>query len=400
MSDSCSLYAVFARLFRGVVRQVGVVWQASLVRPVFVLCLICVTCLVASPTGAAAQLSASSSAGKILVGYADDPIISLIESDGSNRQDFDLVKPAISATLAYDQGPNTTAFVIVAEKSDAGTLSGFNIRNAERVWTKDLGLNVVHLAYAGRGRVAVYSKRGDIRIISVADGRILNSFSLEGSLRLAAAHPKEGGAETFLSLAYPFKGRRTVGVLEHRTDQNPGTTTEETVDTFTIPNRARRLAISPSLGIAVAQVIGLNGFIVRDLRSGSDPSEVEHKTSIGLPSLITELGFLDFDGFNSCKGVTILARAKQVWSTCGHNLNVHSVESNSFPEIAHMRMPEKGESISVSPDGSEAFIVFPDTDEILVVDAASRQFVRRFTVGDEPRFVLALPKTSAGPGNE
>jgi DNA-binding beta-propeller fold protein YncE len=137
-------------------------------------------------------------------------------------------------------------------------------------------------------------------------------------------------------------------------------------------------------------VDGLNGFQVADVRRRQVVATVEHRTPLGWILVHPRLGWAGPAGFQRCHGLAIRPDQREIWSACGASVTIHEIEGASYSEVARIELDDEAYWLTFSPDGRWALVALADADQVVAVDAASREIVARFPAGAGPKRNLVV----------
>ncbi|MEO1015369.1 MAG: hypothetical protein AAFX08_09320 [Pseudomonadota bacterium] len=301
--------------------------------------------------------------------------------------------PRTVTRLKFDAQPidlavsKTDHLAFVALEGANGPLIAYDAVSAQAVWRAEAGvaLQEIDLAAGPDGGVALAAiGERSIILFDIATGRRIAQSQLPGKAKMIAANgPRRRAAIAGVG------GSRRIGVFDLSTIDGARETASPSGG-MSFGGGLTRQAAAPRRGLVIGQIDGLNGFEVGDVLEPSDVRRVKHDKSLGLPSLIKALGFLNTDGFSRCHGVAVNKDESEVWATCGKNLNVHTLETPGYPPAAYMRLPSRGLWVTFSSDGARAYVSMPDENAILIVDAASKQFIETILVGEDPVRAVAV----------
>ena len=159
-------------------------------------------------------------------------------------------------------------------------------------------------------------------------------------------------------------------------------------------------ALLNNLNYFFQHVDGLIGFEVAHIPSRSHVARISHSETLGFFTGINRLGWLDQDGFHRCHGLGIRPSQTEIWSTCGHNLFIHSLtnlpnepsqgQSLSLPETHHIPLKDDGYWLTFSPDDRFAFVALRDAGEIAMIDTQSKLIITHLKAGVKPKRNLVL----------
>lgn len=144
-------------------------------------------------------------------------------------------------------------------------------------------------------------------------------------------------------------------------------------------------ALSFSRNLFFQHVDGLNGFEVAELETNTVIARVKHNRGLGIPVLPRQLGYLGFSGLSRCHGLSVRPGDEEIWSVCGRNVAIHSIDDRQFPEVFHIELPGKGYWLTFSPSGEFAFIALAGKSEIAVIDTATRNIIHTLIAGAHPK---------------
>ena len=194
--------------------------------------------------------------------------------------------------------------------------------------------------------------------------------------------PSPDGTRVYLS---PMGAPRAVTSV----DPNDG---HKVVGEIQFSASVRPPAIAPSRNLFFQHIDGLNGFEVADLTRNEVIARVEHSAGLGLPVYPRLLGFLSLTGLSRCHGLAVRPGDNEVWSVCGQNMTIHTINNRDMQEIAHITLPAKGYWLTFSPNGKTAFVALSSASEVAVIDADLRQLVETVVAGASPKRNLVVPR--------
>ncbi len=298
-----------------------------------------------------------------------------------------------TARLQFEARPvalaavDAAGLVFVALAGDEGAIVAYDAASLKELWRAEAGVSLREIDIAADpagGAMLVALGKQTLVSLNPASGKEIGRSKVHASAKMVST----GADRSFAAIA-GYGGSRKVGIfdLSRRAaadDEAPSG------GVISFGGGLARQAAAPRRGLIIGQLDGLNGFEVGDLSNPSGVRRVKHDNSLGLPSLIKELGFLNLDGFSRCYGLAVNGDETEVWATCGKNLNVHSLVETGYPQIAHMKLPSRGLWAAFSPDGARAYVSLSDEDAVLVIDAASKQFIETIPVGDDPVRAVAV----------
>ena len=146
-------------------------------------------------------------------------------------------------------------------------------------------------------------------------------------------------------------------------------------------------------------VDGLNGFQVADVDRREVIATVEHGSPLGWFLAHPKFGWLGPSGLQRCHGLAIRPDQREIWSACGASVTVHDIAESSYPELVRVPLESKAYWLSFSPEGRWAFVALSETDEVAMIDTASRRVVAHLSAGAAPKRNLVIeldPGAGAG----
>ena len=157
--------------------------------------------------------------------------------------------------------------------------------------------------------------------------------------------------------------------------------------------QVRPLDLSRDGQLLFRQVDGVNGFRVADTARGAVVKTVRHSTGLGwfrpvrklMNWVSLRLGAGKMFDLAHCHGLAVRPDQNEVWSTCGHNLNIHSLDRDNYAETGHLQLSGTGYWLSFSPDNRYAAAALADRDQVAVVDTREKRIVRLLAVGHRPK---------------
>lgn len=173
----------------------------------------------------------------------------------------------------------------------------------------------------------------------------------------------------------------------------------EVVDTLSFSDSVRPPALAADHDLFFQHVDGLNGFEVAELNSKEVFARVKHSVPLEGLLFTKKTGWLSRRGFQRCHGLGVRPDEKEVWSTCGHHLNIHSLDEG-FDGIASLDMPGKGYWLTFTPDSAYGLIALSDQGQVAMVDAKEKIIVDTFTVGDCPKRNLVIEVEGSASGRQ
>ncbi|MBI1393249.1 MAG: hypothetical protein GC152_10965 [Alphaproteobacteria bacterium] len=317
------------------------------------------------------------------------PAALVVVSDNATAAFFDAMTGEAFSNVAFEAKPvdivGYKQSVIVALDGGQGDILALSALNGGEIWRTTVGFEIAGLTTSADGQIIAAGANGGFARLGAATGGRLSGGKLPFRPGILAHADTRGRI-----VMSPRSARSRVASLNPNASEHLDPSDLAMID---FGGGIVKMAVAEKHGLIFAQVNGYNGFKVAEADGDGDVRRVKHERSLGLPSLIREFGFLDFNGFNRCEGLAVRPGEREVWSTCGKNLNVHLIEKGDFPAKGHMRMPGKGSWISFAPDGAQAFVTVPDDNAILVVDAGSLQFIRTIEIDRDPERTIVIPLT-------
>ena len=157
--------------------------------------------------------------------------------------------------------------------------------------------------------------------------------------------------------------------------------------------QVRPLDVSRDGQLLFQQVDGVFGFKVADTTQRAVLTEVQHSTSVewfhSAKKLINRVsrrfGFEKPFTLPYCHGLGVRPDQKEVWATCGSNLNIHNLDRGNYGETAHLNLDGTGYWLSFSPDSRYAAVALADLDQVAIVDTHDKRIVRLLAVGNRPK---------------
>jgi DNA-binding beta-propeller fold protein YncE len=224
-------------------------------------------------------------------------------------------------------------------------------------------------------------KHGEYWVVDTASGATVKKISTGG--RPHNAKPSSDGRYMYLSPLGRPDGVTVVDVAAgHRV-------------TGFIPfgGQVRPLDLSRDGQLLFQQVDGVNGFRVADTERGAVVKTVRHSTGLGwfqpvqrlMNRVSRRLGYGKMFELAHCHGLAVRPDQKEVWATCGHNLNIHSLDRDNYAETGYLQLSGTGYWLSFSPDSRYAAVALADRDQVAVVDTREKRIVRLLAVGHRPK---------------
>ncbi|MCG6867010.1 MAG: YncE family protein [Thiogranum sp.] len=224
-------------------------------------------------------------------------------------------------------------------------------------------------------------KNGEYWVVDTGSGTTVKKISTGGRPHNAKA--SSDGRHTYLS---PLGNPHGVTVVDVAAGHRA---------TGFIPfgGQVRPLDLSRDGQLLFQQVDGVNGFRVADIEQSTVIKTVRHSIGLGwfrpvqklMNRVSLRLGYGKMFDLVHCHGLAVRPDQKEVWSTCGHNLSVHSLDHDNYAETAHLQLGGTGYWLSFAPDGRYAAVALSDRDQVAIVDAREKRIVRLLPVGHGPR---------------
>lgn len=283
--------------------------------------------------------------------------------------------------IAHVPGDDTIYVSLERNGEEAGELLWVNAETYEIEHRLIVGPEPHAIAVTLDGRwVYVPCRDGHYWVIDASRRKIVAKIETGGRPHNTTAAPD--GSLVYLS---PMGPQNRVTIVDPNKDH-------AVVGGITFSGSVRPPAIAPLRDLFFQHVDGLNGFEVADLEGLRVVARVEHSVGLGMLMVPNKIGFLGFSGLSRCHGLAVRPGDGEIWSVCGVNATIHSIENSVFPEIGHIRLPSKGYWMTFSPDGALAFIALADTSQVAVVDAQTRMVITMLNAGTHPKRNLVISK--------
>lgn len=137
-----------------------------------------------------------------------------------------------------------------------------------------------------------------------------------------------------------------------------------------------------------------------DVKRREVVATAEHRTPLGWFLVHRTLGWLGPAGLQRCHGLAIRPDQREIWSTCGASVTIHEIEGSAYAELARIDLASKAYWLAFSPDSRWALAALAQTDQVAVVDTASRRVVAHLPAGAGPKrsLVIELPPVAETSG--
>ena len=174
----------------------------------------------------------------------------------------------------------------------------------------------------------------------------------------------------------------------------------QVVGTIEFSDSLRPPALMANQQYYFQHVDGLNGFEVANIPKREVTARIHHNNTLGYFTGIKRLGWINADGLHRCHGLAIRRNQSEIWSTCGHHLNIHSLtghtleknqqENFTYPETHHINLKDDGYWLTFSPNDRFAFIALRDANEVVMIDTTSKETITHLIVGEKPKRNLVI----------
>lgn len=324
-----------------------------------------------------------------LIGHADvDQFLWQTNSQGNDIHiftlpRFELVKrvevgPQPHGIAAPDNG-NVVFVSVEANDNKNGELLWINPRSFEIEHRLPVGREPHAIATTPDGKwVYVPCRDGHYWVVDATAKKVVKRVHTGG--RPHNTQASRDGRFMYLSPMGDPKGVTVVDVLAGH----------EIVGFIPFSESVRPPALSADGRLLFQQVDTLNGFEVADTQRHKVIATVKHSSNLGWLMPVRQLGYMTFDGFKRCHGLSIRPDQQEVWSVCAEYLAIHRLETPTFPEAALLELAGKGYWLTFSSDSRYAFVALSDQDRVAVIDTATRKVTRYLPVGSAPKRNLVL----------
>lgn len=174
----------------------------------------------------------------------------------------------------------------------------------------------------------------------------------------------------------------------------------QVVGTIEFSDSLRPPALMANQQYYFQHVDGLNGFEVANIPKRAVTAQIHHNNTLGYFTGIKRLGWINADGLHRCHGLAIRRNQSEIWSTCGHHLNIHSLtghtleknqqENFTYPATHHINLKDDGYWLTFSPNDRFAFIALRDANEVVMIDTTSKETITHLIVGEKPKRNLVI----------
>ncbi|MBL4606583.1 MAG: YncE family protein [Pseudomonadales bacterium] len=294
-----------------------------------------------------------------------------------------------------DVGPQPHGIAYASEaKQVLITLEKKREPNGELIWVNPHNFEISHrLTICRKPQALAVTPDGKWIYIPCRDGHY---WVIDGIQRKLVKKIHTGGLphNTIISpdghFAYlsPMGSPREVSIIDIKANH-------QLIGTLPFSNSLRPSALSADGHYFFQHVDSLNGFEVADIPSKTFKKRVHHENDLGIYTAIGPLGWLKVKGLNKigfqrCHGLAIRPDQREVWSTCGRNLNIHRL-SPPFMQTHTLHLPGAGYWLTFSPDSKLAFIALKDKQSVVVMDTTLKKIAWHYKAGEKPKRNIIVP---------